>query len=221
MKNIKVLCLILLASLLGGCKASYNLDITNNSNFKETIYLTAENNDEQIQINDYNFPIPLSKFVNNEQNPDIDYDRYTQEKDGNTINFTGIFNKSTIVDSTAISVGVDYFDFSLVKGHYLLRSSNNIILFDNYNVSELNVNITLPNEVYYHNADSVNGNTYTWNISKDNKKSIYLDYKPIDNKEITGTKEEDNNLKYILIAIGFLVLLLVGLIFIKKNKYKQ
>lgn len=224
MKKIKYLILVSLLYILCGCSAEYNLNITENTKFTEHIVINASSQEDLLQLNNFNWDVPLDYQNSNEAYEAADYNKneiYNIVKNQNNVVFDGSFNRDTILNSKAIHDSVDYFNFTKYDGNYVISTSDNFKIFNRYNLEYLVINIKLPNEVINSNADSVNGNVYTWNISKDNKKGIYLEYKPIDNKEITGTKEEDNNLKYILIAIGFLVFLLVGLIFIKKNKYKQ
>lgn len=224
MKKIKYFILVGLLFVLCGCSAEYNLNITENTKFNEHIVINASSQEDLLQLNNFNWDVPLDYQNTNEAYEASGYNKneiYNVVKNGNSVVFDGSFNKSTILNSKAIHDSVDYFNFTKYNGNYVITTSDNFKIFNRYNLEYLVINISLPNEVINSNADSVNGNVYTWKFSKDNKKSIYLEYKPIDNKEIAGTEDEDSNLKYILIAIGFLAILLIGLIFIKKNKYKQ
>lgn len=224
MNKIKYIILVFSITFLCGCSVQYNLNIDNNTSFNEQIIIDNLSGEDYdiLKGNSYNFSLDYNDNTEGYyegQIPGITY--YDKQILNNQIIYSGSFNKETFQNSKAVNSSVDFFKITKYEDNYVISTSDNYVIFDNYNLNGIKVNIKLPNEVINSNADSVNGNVYTWNISKDNKKGIYLEYKPIDNKEITGTKEEDNNLKYILIAIGFLVFLLVGLIFIKKNKYKQ
>jgi hypothetical protein len=78
----------------------------------------------------------------------------------------------------------------------LVEKGSSVLVYDN-----INVNIEIPFTVISHNADSVSGNIYTWNIKKDNSlKNISITYKDKDYKDKARFKIGDKvfNVNYLI-----------------------
>lgn len=105
-------------------------------------------------------------------------------------------------------------------------------------VNQLNINIILPFKVTSSNADKVEENTYTWTYNKDNTdKVITISYDTsnsddtiIDNNKENESNKENNQTdntvqksnnsvnKYIFWGIAFSIIIIIGVIILKKMK---
>ena len=86
------------------------------------------------------------------------------------------------------------------------------------------VNIEIDKKVISHNADSVKGNVYTWNINKNNAadKIISIQFKN-DLLDLKSEKEEKKDFNYMIIFIIFglitlVLIIILGLIKSISNK---
>ena len=84
--------------------------------------------------------------------------------------------------------------------------------FDKYSIiDDVNINVTTGYKVLENNADKVDGNTYTWNITKSNKKGIKLTLDTtVDEIQEEEKQKEKLNKNLIFIIIGTLVLFAFG-----------
>ena len=96
------------------------------------------------------------------------------------------------------------------------------------NLNSIKVNITSTYNVIESNADSVNGNVYTWNLSRNNNKNIYIKYDTVtaagttqnnntQDEEIVddnGNESEEEKSDTIPTIYAILIIILVMLIFI-------
>jgi len=104
-----------------------------------------------------------------------------------------------------------------------IETSNYFNCFDKYSIlDDVNINVTTGYKVLENNADKVDGNTYTWNITKTNKKGIKLTLDTtVDEIQEEEKQKENLNKNLIFIVIGTLVLFAFGtvlFVFIKSNK---
>lgn len=95
----------------------------------------------------------------------------------------------------------------------LLRNEDSI---ERYVIDECEVSITLPFKVKKSNADSVNKNTntYTWNLTDDESKDIYIKF---DTNKI-ATNKENKYIDYLIIGVIFIVIGFVITVIYKKSK---
>lgn len=198
--------LLLFILLLTGCKATYNLDISDDkiiesSNFyRESSDADYYVDEDGLKIEDELFN--LNDMLDSYYNKDYYAFNYNADSDA-------FYTKSKIDDVNGIGINLNYsYNYDNFKDSYLFSycsSSGSFVNNDKYiviNVSGLDVffnqesigdfnsltiNIKTNLKVIKNNADSVNRNIYTWNINKKNseKKRIYIkvkkkvDYTPI------------------------------------------
>lgn len=198
--------LLLFILLLTGCKATYNLDISDDkiiesSNFyRESSDADYYVDEDGLKIEDELFN--LNDMLDSYYNKDYYAFNYNADSDA-------FYTKSKIDDVNGIGINLNYsYNYDIFKDSYLFSycsSSGSFVNNDKYiviNVSGLDVffnqesigdfnsltiNIKTNLKVIKNNADSVNRNIYTWNINKKNseKKRIYIkvkkkvDYTPI------------------------------------------
>ena len=173
---------------------------------------------------------------------DVEY--YNKKlSDNNSLTLSYDFKKNNFGDSRAANTC--YPSFLFIEGKYLRL--NTIADFDCYEdypgLTKVTINITVNYNVHNHNADSVNGNTYTWIIKPGQLRALNLeyenpDYKDSDNggssnidvdpdKETKNDKKENNNastkeqdeqaFKFVLILTGLFFALLFVIIFFRKK----
>lgn len=225
----KIIILLILMVSLTGCEAVYNLDI-NSDTFNEELILTTHDKSTKTKKT-VNIALKSNIPVDNEfYKPEVTFKqnnlKYYQILKIDTDDELGVRYKSSLTKE-------EYQSSTIVKEHYpnfKLNETGNIVsltlgkgnIFDDYpDLEKLTINITTNKRVTKYNADSVNSNTYTWYLTKDNynKKEIYINY----NKTEKHDKIDENTFNYniIFIITGIILITLVTYIAIKaKNTGK-
>ena len=180
----KILTLILLIFMISGCSVEVNLDISDNK-IKEsndiTIYQNAIYTKEILRTSfrDY-IPIYASDLivdtVPDQPFSDVLYynKKTTDLGNGYRFNYSYDFDIDKYGDARTIKDGFRDYSYSYRNDIISLSTDNEgLIYFNDYPLlEEVTVNIKTDYLVEENNADSVNGNTYTWVFNKDSKKSI-------------------------------------------------
>ena len=217
--------------LLTGCTVNYNIDISDNK-IKESSNYYYEN--RMYDSNDHN-AIFLETFEDFDNLSDI-YLAFNENFEDK------YYKKEMIHDSNGDGINLKYtYDFNNYGNSFLFNifdDSNyvnndgqividveEINLYDLYdyftlldeNVSSLNINIKTNFKVLENNADSVKGNTYTWNINADssNDKSLYIKIQKVD------SKNEKINYTIIFVIITILLIIVIALVFYILKKKKE
>ena len=221
----KIYILMMIIILTTGCTCRYDLTIDNNT-YKETITLNASTNEE---INDFNrkWAIPFDKnnFYSGDSNVDSSYAKsiYKYKMNNNRLTFTHDFSKNDYIDSTAVNVCYKTLSISSYNGSTIISTSNKVDCFGTYpGLTNIVVNITVDKKVTNNNADRVSGNTYTWNINKNNaqNKGINLTFVNDNNQNDTTTpaKEKSKQSDYTMyIFSGILLIIALFIYFIFNN----
>ncbi len=222
MKN-KLFLLIICLFLITGCDVKYDL-VIDNDNFRENVtmsFLKSQTNYDDVSIYLSN-RTPISnnadetRFYDSKIEEDNSYYNliYDCNHDINTIrqsyfisNCYPNFSIQSSDDKITLSSGTD---FRCINGDDALQSDS------------VEINITTKLKVLDNNADVVNGNTYTWNIDKNNYQSKSLDMvlqKSFDLNEIVV----QNEASYLtgIIAVVIIVVLLIIFIFVKFKQRKN
>ena len=180
----KILTLILLIFMVSGCSVEVNLDISDNK-IKESNDITVLENaiyTKEIlrtSFRDY-IPIYASDLIVDTV-PDqpfsdvLYYNKNTTDLgNGYRFNYSYDFDIDKYGDARTIKDGFRDYSYSYRNDIISLSTDNEgLIYFDEYPLlEEVTVNIKTDYLVEENNADSVNGNTYTWVFNKDSKKSI-------------------------------------------------
>lgn len=226
----KILTLILLIFMVSGCSVEVNLDISDNK-IKESNDITVLENaiyTKEIlrtSFRDY-IPIYASDLIVDTV-PDqpfsdvLYYNKNTTDLgNGYRFNYSYDFDIDKYGDARTIKDGFRDYSYSYRNDIISLSTDNEgFIYFNDYPLlEEVTVNIKTDYLVEENNADSVDGNTYTWVFNKDSKKSIDI--------VIDTSKSGDRVLGIInvstVITIGVvigivLVILVILLIRNKKN----
>lgn len=195
-KRILLIATILLFTT--GCTCEYNLTIDNNV-YKEEIILIGKTLDE-ISSFENDWKVPIDKDIYNlgldpsskipEQN-----DLYNYKLRGSRLTFTYDFTRNQFENSSAVSNCYNKLTVSNYENSIVISTSQKALCFEEYpTLTNVKINITVDKKVTSNNADSRNGNTYTWNINKNNasNKSINI---VLENKEtnISDDNSKDNN----------------------------
>lgn len=234
----RILVLIIIILLTTGCTCEYNLKIDGNK-FSEEITINAENTDERNSL-DANWKISVDKEEferfgdpSTENNPQED--TYNYQVNNNNLTFSYDFTKSGLMSASSVSRCYNKVTITEHEDTTIISTSNQANCYTNYpDLTNLNINIEVDRSVISHNADSVKGKIYTWNITKENasKKPINL---VLDNKvkiepsssstpsyNENQSKNKDYTL-YIFSAILLVVMLTAYMVFnkIKNNSDKM
>lgn len=180
----KILTLILLIFMVSGCSVEVNLDISDNK-IKESNDITVLENaiyTKEIlrtSFRDY-IPIYASDLIVDTV-PDqpfsdvLYYNKNTTDLgNGYRFNYSYDFDIDKYGDARTIKDGFRDYSYSYRNDIISLSTDNEgLIYFNDFPLlEEVTVNIKTDYLVEENNADSVNGNTYTWVFNKDSKKSI-------------------------------------------------
>lgn len=193
--RLKVTAFLILIFTLTGCSAQYNLTIDDKNIDENTILQFSKSQYTSDEITSY-----VSEKISITQEPQETekYESTKTEDDNNYyINYNHLFSTDNFIKS--------YFVTKCYKNVELKKSFNTMTLstgnlfsciyIDDMNIplESVQINITTKLKVNQSNADKVSGNTYTWNINKNNytNKSINMIMEtPKDNTAlIKSTKE--------------------------------
>lgn len=225
MKKIYILIFILMFTT--GCACRYDLIIDGDS-YKESIILRASTASEQNDLNKkWEIPVDKDNYYSGDENIDKTYVNYIYDysvKNDNLV-FSHNFGREDYLNSTAVSLCYNSLSVSPYQGNIVISTGGKVTCFDKYpNLSSISVNITVDKEVISNNADKVDGNTYTWNLTKSNadNKSINLVFKEkeVDNTPETEYKRNNGSGKYTMYILAGILLIVVLVIYFIFNNLK-
>ena len=230
MKNKKII-LLLLSFVMCGCTARYNLDISDGK-IKETATIYATSTETYVGDNTANllkYAAGSPRVSLNLKNKNV-YDNLGQVSEVSGVDYYDMsFNDNTLIATTKYNI--EHFRKAVETPAYvaLFESSNrndiqtikfsNINSFGTYNtLDNLVVTINTDYKVTYTNADSVNGNTYTWNVNRSNysKKVIEIsfEYKSTESQSSEEKTNEGTTATLMLIGIMVCLVLLAGVVYL-------
>lgn len=223
-----IICLFLILFLFG-CSATYEIDIDKELNIDEKLELSSESYNSQ--ISNYESFLPVDINVDDIEafkvkSDDIEYYDINKNDDNSKIEFSYTFDIDKFNNSMMARSCYEYvtvmnsYNKDNLRDELLISTSKKFLCFNNYNnLDDVTVNITTKKEVYSNNADSVNGNTYTWYINKDTKDDASIQM--VINSEVIdeGIPFWEENLLFIIVCI---VLIFSGIVylFIKRRSDK-
>ena len=233
-KRILIIPLILL--LTTGCTCQYNLTIEDNT-YKEEITLIGENAQEISQFNNQ-WQIPIDKeeyeiIAGSDAEYIPEGEIYKYNLSNNKITFSYNFRKNQFSSSTAVANCYNKLTMTSHNGTTIISTSKKNNCFNKYPLlTNIKVKIVVDKPVISNNADIVNGNTYIWNINKDdindNSINIILDSDTLTQEENPTQNPDDivqknNTGKYdiYIVLIILLVVAFIGYKFIMKFKEKN
>jgi len=212
-KRIGILWIIL---LLTGCTVNYELELEDNGIFKETITGTVTNeeldNDNRTDLNIYsynlNFRTPLINEEKTYNKSIIDKDEYKEYK------YTYTF-KNNYASSSAINMCYENSFFSETDEVYYINLSGK---FDCLYSEKITVNLRTDYTIIENNADKINGNTYTWEITSNDNEDIHIAIsKNIKDIEKYKEKKSDNTWRITAFVILVVLSIITYILYKKKN----
>ncbi len=240
-KKILLLLLLLLSILLlSGCTVNYDLKITEDD-FQEQSVISVDTNKNEI-YQDQTLPTvldnlkPMAVYANSNSTSAKRYNlTRTENNNIKNLNIANTFSLSDFYRSAAVNQCFKELNIQTEDNYVLIRTNRKCEAFDNYPLLEnITINIETDMEVIVSNADKVDGNVYTWNITRENymDKAVRLSYSlprvTTENKddhifeekpESTTTREDAKKRQYNVIFLISLVFLglIIGLAIKAKN----
>lgn len=249
----KIIMLLTLVFILCGCTARVDIKIDKTS-IDETISIVDyanENYDKEQVLAKYKKWMPIDKSVvivdteSDEAKSGINYYKRKVNDLGNGYNILYNYNYAfdEYLNSRSLNTAFKSSFVSYSKKDSTITISTDSAgtnLFNQYkDLDSLLINLESNYEVIDSNADSVNGNVSTWNLSRDNNQKIYIQYKvPKNNSQSgqspeleennspTGEKEEKTEFPLIFgvlcVILGIFVFFVLVLVVnnIERKKYK-
>lgn len=170
----KVVLFIAAVLFLTGCEATYTINI--DDNYTETTSIIPSNTLEKEEISRglYSYPSYYDPLFSEDEDDGMykGIERYEKSLDNGRFIYKYKFGEN-YQDSNFGNRSVDSFGFvdSLAENMPSnIFATNFTKVFHEYpELTKLTVNIVTSKQVSSHNADYVNGNTYTWIITYENK----------------------------------------------------
>ena len=222
----KVIIFLIIVFCLTGCTSSYNIKISNDK-INESV-VSVINGSElsapymQYYNSNYSPDDPLTPFIKNEQYPFVNNfnDIYEKDVKEEYDNYIVTLKYDYTYDEYKKSKAYNCFEnrrFDSEDGLYTIEMGGHFYCLYG---DEVKINIETNNKVIKNNADSVNGNIYTWiiNNSNLNNKSIILSFKG--RKKLLNLNDPMTRFAFSLIAlvaIGFIIYVFVRNRFRKNN----
>jgi len=216
MKKIIFLLIIL---LLTGCSANFNVEIKQNT-IEQNIFIQANNYElDGTLLN----TIAKNVYIDKQDTTVLGRFRLLNNKNDNPLNAFVSYNINDYDYDYSLYICYDNQNITYSNNILKVETSDYFNCFDKYSIiDDVNINVTTGYKVLENNADKVDGNTYTWNITKSNKKGIKLTLDTtVDEIQEEEKQKEKLNKNLIFIVMGTLVLFAFGtvlFVFIKSNK---
>lgn len=228
--KIKYFILILIIFMMCGCTAEVNLEISD-SQVRESVDITFYQNaiySKDIIKSSFRNYIPIyatDVIVDAEEDrpfPNINYYEKSETDLGNgyKFNYKYNFNIDKYEDARTVKDGFRSYVISLNENNHTISittDNNGLLYFDDYpELEEVKINIRTNYKVLENNADSVNGNIYTWVFNKDSNKSIDMLIDTSNSNNSFVIIETLNNVFPIVCIV--IVVFVVFLLLLLKNK---
>ncbi len=213
----KLIILLLLTFLLAGCTSKYNLEISNNS-FKEDINAVIKKDEipKDSKYSDIELDDQITPFLKNEypalfSKPDALYKKkVTYFDDYINVDMNYKYTAEEFENSNSLRLCFEDYEYLYDDTYYIHASGTFYCLY----TDEMDINIKTHNKVIDHNADSVNGNVYTWHINGSNVNDVNILF------EVKKGIELQKIVSYLIIGIILAVLVAVSCILLRKNSKK-
>jgi len=212
-----------------GCTVDYSLIIDEDNLFHESVVINSENNSESQEL--YDDPWPIKVYYN-----DPDSGEYPEKLDGVEYYVNDVFLEhdlyrkklsydfklSEFANSNLIQSCYEHFYVTENKKDQTitLSTSAEFLCMINYPaLNEVAITIEVKNPVITSNADFVDGNVYTWNITRENyeTRGIILTF-----QKGQGVKKENEVLAdKVVLAFVVLGIFFIFLFFLIKYNVKQ
>lgn len=231
-KKISIFIILL---ILTGCTASANINIDYNGNIKEEIVINFENK----KAVNYNTPTEYAKSFIDYYDNAIRYKKYSYQisENKNDTDVTFYKEENNICETIKYSLFSQYLYKNIEciedEEYYTVESINDNLISKplsekKFDVTKVNLNITVPGGLVENNADNVSKSTYTWifDQSTDISKKVYFkisknrmkEEKQKEELKIHNKKVTNIGTKIFTIFIIILIISISGMILYKKYK---
>lgn len=218
----KIVMSLLSLFLLTGCSVQYNVELNNDKVKEEINFLIddiSNNQDDYLYLKDFN---PVADLDNN-----IQYKKKIVNSSNSTRGtYSYTYRGDSYRDSRVFSQCFDIYSIVDEEDKYYIGASGEFkcLSVDYHTVDKVIIKFKTDYEVIDNNADSVDGNEYTWTIDSNNYKDVSINI--IANKK-NNVKAEKNKISWIeicavvggLIAIALTAFFIIKSIGDAKNKF--
>ena len=228
MKNKKFILLILVIILFSGCSVNYDLIVNEDLTVNEKVVATEST--KALKTKTGQDPkTAANTLYDYYKNDGVKYKFSTISKDADTKSYAttsyksledyASHFKSDIAKEVNVTKKDSYITIEYKQDVPLTDYASKSLVYDS-----IAVNIDVPFKVTENNADSVKGNTYTWNITKDGSlKDIKITF----NTNETNTSRKFNlgflevNVSYTFMLIAGIALIILIIVMIVYNRNKK
>ena len=220
----KILILVFMCLLCVGCQAKYEIIINDDLTVNENI---TGLEDEAFYNNYYKSTkervISFMSETKDEYLNSIGYSKQIvnySDLTGALFSHKFLSIEEYFAKSEAYTQFYDEWNYEIKDGIVTISLENQLLRnedsLDRYVIDECEVSIKLPYKVKKNNADSINKktNTYTWNLTDDKSKDIYIKF---DTNKIAKYKENKYT-DYLVIGGIFIIIGIIISVIYKKNK---
>lgn len=196
----KLIIFVSLLFVLTGCEATYNLDI--DEDYNEVVTSIPYNNEElrEMELDQFNYPAYYDPLFFEEEYGYVEgvtrYNISFNDRLEYRFKFNERYQDSNIANTASENFDVYYSDDNM-KPSNIFASGFGIIFNEYSNLSKLTINIKFSGEVSSHNADYVNGNIYSWVVTKDNQDRElifhYINEKKYSSKNVNSKTGNNTN----------------------------
>lgn len=209
---------ILFLILLSGCTTNYNLKISNDS-FEENISVHIDKSEipsytgGEVETDDQ-----ITPFLNNDysalfsdnnayyEKNRTDFDNYIQ------VDMNYNYSEEEFSDSNSLKLCFSDYEFTYEDSYYIHAYGEFYCLYSD----DINISIETNNKVIKNNADSVNGNVYTWNVNKNNVRNVNIEF------EVEKGFSIKNFIYYVLGAVVVIIVVaIICNIYFKRKKVNE
>lgn len=248
----KIILIVFLVMLLTGCDITYNLSVSEDEFVESTIFNTSTTDGTKEYL--YNlyreeYPIyidqeylyydPYSQITGN----DYYTKNYNELENGYIFNYQASYNyddfsRARSLNTIFNTIGVGYLD---TEDYYYLSMSGIKIFNYNNTINTITINIEFDRDaiILSNNADTVSGNTYTWQLNPTNLKDINITYRflhltdpdpepetPENNPSNSDTEQNEEvsnwvNDNKVIVYVGVFVILVCVIIIFSVIKSKK
>lgn len=218
--RIKKILIFILIILLTGCSSEYTLKITNNK-FKENINVVIPKsiipsiNPEEIDV-EIDYDDQITPFIESKTASLVNSDKFYKKKVAEYDNYFQIemkytYNEENFKKANSINSCFEYPQLDFSENYYINLQGAFYCLY----TDTIDIKIETDNEVYFNNADEVDGNIYIWHI--DGTNSDYVDIRI----EIAKGISIGLIIGSILISLILISIIIMLYRFYKKNKNRN
>lgn len=216
----KILILLCLILMITGCNVEYNVTINNDkideniTVYTDSLNFTSESDGNSNNINNIDY------YAYNSSDNKYKYNK-TIKKSNNLyeINLTYTHTPNEFVNSTSLNY-FKYHSFINDEKYYYIKLQDGLKNGYKDKISKtVLVKINTDNKVVQNNADKIEGNTYIWEITKENADKKEILFQVMKNEKNDGFVYKTNGNVLIMGSIAiFIVIVLIIVIYLGFNK---